>query len=365
MKSERARHILRLLLLAALLLPVTFRSEAKEFVIVIDAGHGGKDGGALGHSSNEKTINLTVAKKLASLIKKDMKDARTVLTRDKDNFVTLQGRADIANRAGADIFISIHANSVDKKNKNRANIHGASVYTLGLKKSDTNLAVAMRENSVMKLETDYSTTYHGFDPSSAESYIMFEMMQHNNLDQSITLAEDIQRQLVKTASRKNNGVRQAPFWVLVSTGMPAVLVELDFISNPEAEKFMTSESGSSALAKAIFNGIRQYRGNTVKSDTSAESPKAAEQAQPESEEPAADAPIIFKIQFLSSPRELSASDSRLKGIDRVEHYRDGKVVKYTSGAFLTQKEASKELPKIKKKYPDAFIIKTRDGKRIK
>lgn len=364
MKSDRTRHILRLLLLFALLLPGTLRSEAKEFVIVIDAGHGGKDGGALGQCSNEKTINLTVAKKLASLIKKEMMDARTVLTRDKDVFVTLQGRADIANRAGADIFISIHANSVDKKNKNRAQINGASVYTLGLKKSDTNLAVAMRENSVMKLETDYSTTYHGFDPSSAESYIMFEMMQHNNLDQSITLAQDIQRQLVKTASRKNNGVRQAPFWVLVSTGMPAVLVELDFISNPEAEKFMTSESGSTALAKAIFNGIRQYRGGVSSVDPAPEHKKAPEH-ETVAEETTSDSPIIYKIQFLSAPRELQASDSRLKGIDNVEHYRDGKVVKYTSGAFLTQSEAGKELPKIKKKYPDAFIIKTRDGKRIK
>ena len=140
-----------------------------------------------------------------------MNDVNVIMTRSNDTFVTLQGRADMANRKHADIFISIHANSVDKKSPMFTSVNGAAVYTLGLQRSETNLSVAMRENAVMKLEPDYSTTYEGFDPSSAESYIAFEMMQHTNLDQSIELAEAVQNQLVRTAGRKNNGVRRAPF----------------------------------------------------------------------------------------------------------------------------------------------------------
>ncbi|MDE6079084.1 MAG: N-acetylmuramoyl-L-alanine amidase [Duncaniella sp.] len=377
--SATIRHILlRFILICAAFAATAPQAEAKDFVVVIDPGHGGKDAGALGAKTNEKSINLKVANKLAALIEKDMEDARAVMTRSTDKFVTLQGRADIANRAGADIFVSIHANSVDFKNKNRASIHGAAVYTLGLRKSETNLAVAMRENAVIKLEQDYSTTYHGFDPSSAESYIMFEMMQHNNLDQSINLAQAIQKQLVSTAKRKNNGVKQAPFWVLVSTGMPAVLVELDFISNPAAENYMSSDEGSSALARAIFNGIKNYRASAALIDEEKPARKnavkdAANTAAEPTETAAADATqdsstkqdVVYKIQFLSSPTKLKTSDQRLKGLGKTEHYRDGKLYKYTTGSFSSMREAQKELSKVRKKYPDAFVIKTRDGKRIK
>lgn len=235
---------------------------AKDFVVVLDPGHGGRDAGALGLRTNEKTINLKVAKKLKELIEDGMSDAKVEMTREGDRFVQLQGRADFANSRHADVFISIHANSLDRKSPSYSRVHGAAVYTLGLDRSDTNLAVAMRENAVMKLEDDYSTVYEGFDPSSTESYIAFEMMQHKNMDQSIALAEAVQNQLVRTAGRKNNGVRQAPFWVLVRTSMPAILVELDSISNPQMEKYMASESGSSALAKAIYNGLDRYRKGT-------------------------------------------------------------------------------------------------------
>ena len=253
-------RIIRLLLLLLLLPATAFTAEGKqEFTVVIDPGHGGKDAGALGRKTNEKSVNLGVGCKLRDLINSNMSDANVVMTRSGDNFVTLQGRADIANRKHADIFISIHANSIDKKSPMHTSVNGASVYTLGLKRSDTNLSVAMRENAVMKLEPDYSTTYAGFDPSSAESYIAFDLMQHANLDQSIELAEAVQNQLVRTAGRKNNGVRQAPFWVLVRTSMPAILVELDFICNPAMEKFMASEQGQQKLALAIYRGIEKYR----------------------------------------------------------------------------------------------------------
>ncbi len=358
-------------------------AEGKEFVVVIDPGHGGKDAGALGRKTNEKTINLEVAKRLSRLILSNMSDARVYMTRDTDHFVPLQGRADFANGKHADIFISIHANSVDAKSPMRNQINGAAVYTLGLKRSDTNLSVAMRENAVMKLEPDYTTTYQGFDPSSAESYIIFEMMQHKNLDQSISLAEHVQNQLVRTAGRKNNGVRQAPFWVLVRTSMPAILVELDFICNPTMEKFMASSSGQDKLAKAIYNGIAKFRKSAAtpsKKDKTDTKRKGKTETKEQTVAPSRSKvvekqeskvvnnttdEIIYKIQFLIANKELAENDKRLKGLSPVDYYIDGKTLKYTFGEFSSIKDANRELKKIKTKFHDAFIIKTRNGKRIK
>lgn len=388
-------RIIRILVITMLLLtPFASQAEAnKDFVVVIDPGHGGKDAGALGRRANEKTINLNVGKKLRDLLKSNMPDARVEMTRDDDRFVTLKERPNIANKRHADIFVSIHANSIDKKSPLRNSINGAAVYTLGLRRSDTNLSLAMRENEVIKLEPDYTTSYQGFDPSSAESYIAFEMMQHTNMDQSIELAEAVQNELVRTAGRKNNGVRQAPFWVLVGTTMPAILVELDFICNPAMEKFMASESGQDKLALAIYRGIERYRKNSTKQPVvTATSTRTASSAQTErkpaaktkavADEPVAapDKPssvvektsttdnsdkIIYKIQFLTSPTKLKNNDSKLKGLSPVDFYKDGGVYKYTFGEYTSQTEAIARMKKIKPLFRDAFVIKTRNGKRIK
>lgn len=353
----------------------------KEFVVMIDPGHGGKDAGALGRRTNEKTVNLAVAKKLQKLINSKMKDAKAEMTRDGDYFVTLKERPNIAKRKNADIFVSIHANSIDRKSPMHSTINGASVYTLGLKKSDTNLSVAMRENAVMKLESDYSTSYEGFDPSSAESYIAFEMMQHSNMDQSIELAEAVQNELVRTAGRKNNGVRQAPFWVLVGTSMPAILVEIDYICNPRMEKFMASEAGQEKLARAIYNGIERFRkNNSSRSSSSSKvipttedvretevevAEKAAKSESSTSKSRASAGGVVYKIQFLTSPTVLKKKDSRLKGLSPVDYYKDGKTYKYTYGEYQSISEANAGLKKVKKLFGDAFVIKTRDGKRVK
>lgn len=367
-------YILRLVAVAVFMVAMTVPTvDARDFIVVIDPGHGGKDAGALGDKTNEKTINLAVGLKLRKLLNKEMKDVKVVMTRDDDRFVTLQGRCDIANKAKADLFISIHANSIDKKSPKRKTINGAAVYTLGLSRSNANLEVAMRENGVMKLESDYSTTYQGFDPSSAESYIMFEMMQHNNLDQSINLAQAVQNEFVSTAGRRNLGVKQAPFWVLVKTGMPAILVELDFICNPTQEKFMASASGQDKLARSIFNGIKKYRGSNGKTTITAQSPVVTGVDSDESDDseaepaPAPDTAgkIVYKVQFLTSDSELRRGDKRLKGLSPVESYRDGGLVKYTHGSTTSMAEAQRILKKVKKSFPQAFIIKTRDGKRIK
>ncbi|MDE5750817.1 MAG: N-acetylmuramoyl-L-alanine amidase [Duncaniella sp.] len=350
-------------------------AAAKDFTVVIDAGHGGRDAGALGLRTNEKEINLNVAQKLRKLILDNMDDARVEMTRDKDVFVTLQGRADFANHKHADVFISIHANSLDRKSPTYRRVNGAAVYTLGLDRSDTNLSVAMRENAVMKMEDDYTTVYEGFDPSSTESYIAFEMMQHKNMDQSVRLAEAVQNQLVRTAGRKNNGVRQAPFWVLVRTSMPAILVELDFISNPRMEKFMASDEGSSLLATAIYNGLRNYRNRGGKpTKVTKPSPTPAKAVTDTTPTPSSDEPkvsaedddrIVYKIQFMTAPTLLKEGHKSFKGLTDVDHYKDGGTYKYTVGAYGSQAEAAKALPKVKAKFGDAFVIKTRGGKRIK
>lgn len=233
------------------------KETQKKFTLVIDPGHGGNDAGAIDNGVKEKDINLKVAKQLEALIKKKMKDTKIVMTRDDDSYLTLQQRADKANKSQGDLFISIHTNSVDKKNRNRKNIAGSSVYTLGLHKDENNLEVAMRENSVIELESDYQQKYSGFDPQRDESYIIFEMAQKKNLSQSIRFADMVEKELV-SSGRQDRGVHQAGFWVLWATSMPAVLVELDFICNPESAKYISSDKGAAELAQAIFNAIEKY-----------------------------------------------------------------------------------------------------------
>lgn len=358
-----------------------------DFIVVIDAGHGGHDYGAVGKKANEKTINLNVALKLGKLLE-EMDGVEVVYTRKGDYFKTLQERADIANNAHGDLFISIHTNSVAKKNKNRLTINGASTYTLGLHRSEENLEVAKRENSVMMLEDDYTTTYHGFDPNSTESYIIFELSQNKHLDQSISFASQVQKEMVKTAGRTNKGVRQGGLYVLAKTSMPAVLIELDFICNPTCEKFLSSERGKSKFAQAIFNAFKAYKesyDNTVpqqqKKPATKKATKQAEQSSapvetPQSEtaeqtavasndEPANKEGLRYKIQFMTSPEKLASKSAQFKGLVDYDCYFDDGLWKYTIGSYRTLDMAKKHLPKVRKKFKEAFIITTRDGKRIK
>jgi N-acetylmuramoyl-L-alanine amidase len=244
-----------------------------DFVVVIDAGHGGKDYGCIGNVANEKTITLDVAKRLADKIKAGCSDTKVVLTRDGDYFLTLQQRADVANKAHGDLFISIHVNSVDKSSKNRTSVSGASVYAVGADKERNTLNVAMRENSVIELEDNYNSVYRGFDPNSAESYIIFELSNNLHLNQSLNFASMAQKQLVSTAGRLDKGVKQAGFWVLWATSMPAVLVELDFICNPTQEAFLNSTEGRDKCATALYNAFRQYEAGMVRKSTISQTKK--------------------------------------------------------------------------------------------
>jgi N-acetylmuramoyl-L-alanine amidase len=212
-------------------MPVLYAQE-KAFTVVIDAGHGGHDAGAMGSIINEKEINLAVALKLGNLISENLNDVKVVFTRKTDRFIELDERANIANRNKANLFISIHTNSLEIKNKSSRLVSGTETFTLGLARTEENLEVAKRENSVILLEEDYQQKYEGFDPNSTESYIIFELMQNKYMEQSVSFASEIQK-VFKSAKRSDRGVKQAGLLVLRKASMPSVLVELGFISNTD------------------------------------------------------------------------------------------------------------------------------------
>lgn len=363
--------------------------SARDFIVVIDAGHGGKDAGAVGAYAQEKDINLSVAKLLGDKIGSNCDNVKVVYTRDTDKYLTLQQRANIANKAKGDLFISIHVNSLDYNVAGREKVSGASVFTLGLHKSEDNLAVAKRENAVIELEKDYTTTYSGFNPNSTESYIIFEMNQNKHMMQSIEFAGAVQKELIGTAGRANKGVRQAGFWVLWATSMPSILVELDFICNPTQEAFLASKDGQNQLATSIFNAFKRYHATYANSlndmafgsnysypaktqqpstskptnSTNNNSPSKeniSNQANKESE-----SGISYRIQILTSDKELEKGAREFNGLYPIWSYRDNGVYKYTYEYTTSFDEAKKILRKVKYKFPQAFIVKFNNGKRIK
>lgn len=241
-----------LLLLALTVLTLSSFRLMKPTLVVIDPGHGGKDPGALGKAHKEKDITLSVSLKLAELLRKDPL-FRPLLTRETDVFVELNTRAEIANKAHADLFLSIHCNA-----NPRRDVAGSETYALGEHKTEENLSVVMRENSAILLEEGYQQTYGGFDPNSEEAYIIFSLMQHAYLKQSLRLAKKIEEQMASRTKRQSRGVKQAGFLVLWRTSMPAVLCEIGFITNPEEEKYLASEAGQEHVAQAIYQALRQY-----------------------------------------------------------------------------------------------------------
>lgn len=363
---------------------------ANDFVVVIDAGHGGKDGGAVGTYAKEKDITLNVTKLLGKKITNEYNDIKVIYTRSTDKYLTLQQRANIANKAKGNLFISIHVNSVDLNSPGRTKVEGASVYTLGLHKTSDNLEVAMRENSVIKMEDNYSSTYSGFDPNSAESYIIFEMNQNKHMSQSINLASMVQSELTNRANRIDKGVRQAGFWVLWATNMPSILIELDFICNPIQEAYLSSTNGQEQLASSIFNAFCDYynsqnnlnislnkqnkkdtkkkqKNNNLKIDgkTNATPNDTAQNENTKTTDLVSDDNITYRIQILTSNKILKKGSTEFKGLYPIWRYFDNKLYKYTYDATSSFEEAKKILRKVKNKFPQAFIVQFRNGKRIK
>jgi N-acetylmuramoyl-L-alanine amidase len=323
---------------------------------VIDAGHGGKDPGALGKITNEKTITLSIALKVGNYIEQNIKGVKVIYTREKDEFIELFKRAEIANKNKADVFISIHVNSHTNSKPT-----GTSTYVMGLNKSEDNLEVAKLENAVILKEDGYKENYNGFDPNLPESYIMLSLLQNAHLEQSLNLAAKVQDQFRDRAGRKDLGVKQAGLVVLWNATMPAILVETGFISNPDEEKYLMTDDGQSLVASAIYRAFKAYKTELEKislcysnnvNDVSAKNPEKDKHA------------VIFRVQIKSSVDKIKQGSSVFKGYPDVKEYNFKGIYKYFVGETTDFNEIIKIQTEVKKKIPDAFVVAFKNDQRI-
>ena len=396
-----------LLLVALLFLAAGMYAANKRFTLVIDAGHGGHDAGALGAKSKEKNINLNVALAFGRYVERNMPDVRVIYTRTTDVFIPLHDRANIANKANADLFISVHTNALPAGKIAR----GFETYSLGMHRAKDNLDVAMRENSVISMEKGYQQTYQGFDPKSSESYIIFEFIQGKNMERSVEIARSIQNSVCQNANRPDKGVHQAGFLVLRETSMPSCLIELGFITTPDEENLLNDESRIDDIAKAIYEGFAKYKnkydkrvtipyrsqaseGNNIPSIVPDSYKRPERKSTPmrkqvvetaparkqnvdtaparkqtvapvKKQTPASvksDAPI-FKVQILVSSRVLRKGDAHFKGEENYDSYQESGMVKYTIGASANYNEIYQLRKSLLDKFPEAFIIAFKNGKK--
>lgn len=352
------KRILTVLTLAASLTAVA----ATSYTLVLDPGHGGKDPGAVGKFSKEKDLNLSLVLKVGEMISEQFPEVKVVYTRNTDVFIPLQTRSDIANEAKADLFLSIHANA-----SQAPSVKGVETFILGTDNMQKNLDVAMRENAVMKLETDYKTTYQGFDPNSIDSYIMFELMQNSFMDQSLQFAEQIQKRFVGHLNRSDRGVQQASFWVLLKTACPSVLFEMGFISNPEEERFLNKETSIAQMASALVAAFGAYyrpKADNLKKE--AEETKEKEKAaKAEQQKASSNTPKAKKeekpqtwygLQICASRTELAANDPKLKGV-QCECRKIGDWYKYYAIVDTDRSKVAEKQKELKKLFPDCWITK--------
>ncbi len=377
-------------------------------VIVIDAGHGGKDPGCHGNRYKEKDVALAVALKFGKYIEENLKDVKVVYTRTTDVFVELQERAEIANRSKADLFVSIHCNSAcvrDKKLKRdvcRDQVHGAETYVMGIKNENAKLNIAKRENSAILLEDNYVKKYDGFDPNSDESYIIMSMFADTYLNQSLNFASKVQKQYCEKIGREDKGVKRASLWVLWRTYMPSLLTEIGYLTNPEEEHFLGSVKGQEYIASGLFRAFREYKdeleGTTKKYDDvfekqdrykmckadSVEIENNKAPLPPEGESSQGTSPkdsivkessqnpfgaqgglIIYKVQLLSSDKKIPFDSEQLKNVETPGEYIENGVYKYTSGEYFNINDANQLKQQLRKLgFKDAFVIAMQDGKRI-
>lgn len=391
-----------------LLLVLNAFSANNRFTLVIDAGHGGHDAGALGTISKEKDINLSVALAFGRYVERNQPDVRVVYTRKTDVFIPLKERANIANRANADLFISVHTNALPAGKIAR----GFETYTLGMHRAKDNLDVAMRENSVISMEKGYQQTYQGFDPRSSESYIIFEFIQGKNMERSVELARMIQQSVCTGANRPNKGVHQAGFLVLRETSMPGCLIELGFITTPDEEQLLNSTNRVDDIARGIYQAFAQYKDRYDKGvsvpyrptdDDKSEVPTIVPSDYKEEKVPAVAKPAtrltraaqprmapvrnveeqehkqnqkkvvkaqnqtkdepVFKVQILASSWVLRTGDSHLKGETEYDSYQENGMVKYTMGASTNYNEIYRLRKSLLEKFPEAFIIAFKNGQK--
>ena len=331
-------------------------AQEKIFTVVIDPGHGGKDSGTTGttryNDKNEKDIVLAVALKVGKLMAKEMPEADVIFTRKKDEFIELKKRGEIANKANADLFVSIHANAASYK------ASGTETYVLGVHRNETNLAVAKRENDVILLEEDYEKHY-SYDPHSPASIISLTLMQEDYLDQSIRMAKIVEKSFAEVGKRHTRGVKQAGFVVLHQTYMPSILIEIGFLSNKKEEDFLRKSSGQLKIAESIVEGIKKYKKeldkntvvNNIHKSTSTKSRIFKD--------------VIFKVQISSSSNKVSTEPYNFRGLKNVERVKVGSHYKYYLGKtadYSLIKNLKKEADG--KGYSDSFIVAFKGKERI-
>ena len=336
-------------------------SQDKKFIVVLDAGHGGNDPGNIGNGYREKTIALKVVKEIRNELQK-INDIKVILTRDKDVLINLWKRGEIANKAKADLFVSIHCDS------HSSNAYGAGTFVLGLHANKRNFDVAKRENAVISLEDNYRERYNGFDVNSEESVLGLTLLQEENLDKSFLLAADIQQNFSQNLKRKNRGVKQAGFVVLHQTYMPSVLIELGFLTNKNEGKFLNSKSGQQKMAKEIAKSIKKYY-NQLKLNTVAVNDQISIENTKVNvtirEEDKFDEEVIFKIQIASSKNKIQQKSYNFKGLKNVQRVKVGSYYKYYFGVTTNYSKVKNSLLKAKSKgYSDAYIAAFKKGKKV-
>jgi len=355
------KRIFFLILVSASILSFSYYVDSDDSalnVVVLDAGHGGKDPGAMGtgrYKKTEKDIALDVTLMLGKYIENEFKDVKVVYTRDDDSFPSLKDRTNLANNVDADLFISIHCDSFTKNSAK-----GTSSHVMGLRYTSENLRIAQRENSVIYLEDNYEENYDGFDPTSPESIIALTLNQSTFLDQSILIAQKIQNQFKTRVNRTDRGVKQTPLWVTSRTSMPSVLVELGFISNPEEEDFLHSNDGQSYMASALFRAFKEYKLELeqIAKFSSIETDKKEQISSIENKE-SSDNGIIFRVQIATS-KDLK-DIKKVNGM-KVDYFKEEPFYKYTIGSVATVEKAKKIQKTAKENgYSDAFIVAFENG----
>ena len=398
-----------ILMLAVMLLALITEVGAKEFTLVIDAGHGGHDTGAPGKFSKEKDINLKTALAFGKYVEQNCPDVKVIYTRKKDVFVELKDRAGIANKAKADLFISIHTDALE----NNSVARGMTTYTLGMHRAKDNLDVAQRENSVILIEKNYKETYQGFDPNSAESYIIFEFMQDKNMQRSVDLATFIQNKTCQAADRPSRGVKQAGFLVLRETSMPSCLVELGFITTLAEEKLLNEDVTIDNIAKGIYNAFVEYKkkydnnitvpykaeeptinivdvvpsqekqeevraekpDKTVKAEEKEEKKEGKKKKEKEKEEKENEKTLyvasgdnagvpVFKVQILATDRPFKKGDAHFKGRTDYNQYTENGMTKYTIGETTDYNEILRLKSELQATFGDCFVVAFKEGQKM-
>lgn len=345
-----------------LFFPFFLFASKKEMIVVIDPGHGGRDVGTAYNNINEKDITLKIGLILGKYINENLPEVKVIFTREKDEFIPLHKRAEMANQNKADLFISLHANFCDIPS-----ITGSETFILGLHRSEENLDVAKKENAVILFEEDHTERYEGFDPNLSESYIMFELIQDEFLGQSADFANEIQNQLQNQFNKKDRGVKQAGFLVLRQTSMPSVLIETGFLSNPAEAQYLDSEEGQSLIAFSIFKAFKNYKkGFDAKSEYNLPSTAEPDTIKTqETKKEIIEAPeIYFSIQLAATFKDLKTTPSNFKGLENVSKTKSGNVFKYYYGHVNKYEDIETLKKQVKKKYPDSFTVAFRNNQLI-